>query len=199
MRIIGLLGGVASGKSLVARQFTELGAAVLDADRAAHAVLRLPHVESAARQRWGAEVFGADGRIERARLARIVFATPPHGPQEREYLEKLTHPEIGRMLRREAEVLAASGRVAAMLDAPLLLEAGWDRFCDALVFVEVPRGLRLERALARGWSEEEFDAREGVQETLDLKRSRADVIIDNSGSPEETRRQVEQFWRCLIG
>ena len=86
-----------------------------------------------------------------------------------------------------------------MLDAPLLLEAGWDRLCDALVFVEVPRELRLSRALARGWSEEEFAAREVAQESLDLKRSRADAIIDNSGSPEETRRQVERSWRCLIG
>ena len=199
MRIIGLLGGVASGKSLVAKQFAELGAALLDADQAGHDALRLPHVELAVRQRWGTEVFGADGRIERARLARIVFAPPPHGSQERKYLEELTHPEIGRMLRREVDELAASGSVAAMLDAPLLLEAGWDRMCDALVFVEVPREVRLSRALARGWSEEEFAAREGAQESLDLKRSRADVIIDNSGPPEETRRQVERSWRYLIG
>lgn len=199
MRIIGLLGGVASGKSLVARQFAELGAAVLDADRAAHAVLRLPEVEAAVRQRWGEEVFGDDGRIERARLAQIVFANPPAGPRERKYLEQLTHPEIARRLRREADELAASGRVAALLDAPLLLEVGWAPLCDALVFVDVPREQRLSRALARGWSEEEFAAREGVQESLDLKRSRADVIIDNSGSPEETRHQVERSWRCLIG
>lgn len=199
MRIIGLLGGVASGKSLVAGQFAESGAALLDADRAGHEALCLPHVESAVRQRWGADVFGADGRIQRARLARIVFAPPPQGPRERKHLEELTHPEIGRMLRRRADEFAASGCTAAVLDAPVMLEAGWDRLCDALVFVDVPREIRLSRAMARGWSEEEFAAREGAQESLDLKRSRAEVIIDNSGSPEETRRQVEQAWRRLIG
>ena len=199
MRIIGLLGGVASGKSSVAQHFAGLGAGILDADRAAHEALRLPRVESAVRQRWGAEVFGPDGRIDRPRLARLVFAGASPGLEEREYLESLIHPEVGRMLQREAGQMAASGRAAAILDAPLLLEAGWDRFCDSLVFVEVPRELRLCRAKARGWSEEEFAAREGAQESLDLKRARADLVLDNSGSPEETRRQVERYWPCLIG
>ncbi len=85
-----------------------------------------------------------------------------------------------------------------MLDAPLLLEAGWDKFCDTLVFVDAPRELRLARALARGWSEEDFAAREGVQESLDWKRRRADVVVDNSGSPEQTRSQVERLWHSLI-
>ena len=199
MRIIGVLGGVASGKSLVARQFAGLGGGVLDADQAAHEVLQLPHVETAVRRRWGAAVFGPDGRIDRARLARIVFAAGPEAQRERESLEQLTHPEIAGRLKRQAETLAAAGAPLAVLDAALLLEAGWDKCCEKLVFVAAPREARLARALARGWDEEEFAAREGSQESLDRKRARADVMIDNSGSPAETQAQVEQCWASLIG
>ena len=103
MKILGILGGVASGKSTVARQFAQLGAAVLDADRAGHEVLRLPEIEAAARRRWGEEAFGPDGRIDRQRLACIVFAPGPKGRREREFLEQLTHPEIARAIRRQAE------------------------------------------------------------------------------------------------
>lgn len=199
MQVIGILGGVASGKSLVTKQLAGLGAGMLDADRAGHEVLRWPKIEQAARQRWGDAVFGLEGHLDRPRLARIVFAPPPEGPRERQFLEQLTHPEIGRLIQEEVRRLAAAGVPAAVLDAPLLLEAGWDKFCTKLLFVEVPRDLRLERAKARGWSEEEFSAREGAQESLDLKRARADVVVENSGSPEETQAQLERFWRSLVG
>jgi dephospho-CoA kinase len=199
MHIIGVLGGVASGKSLVARQFAALGAGVLDADQAAHEVLRFPHVAAAARARWGEAIFAPDEHVDRGRLAQIVFGAPPQGPQERKYLEQLTHPEVGRLLGRQAEALAAAGTAAAVLDAPLLLEAGWDRLCDRLVFVDAPREARLTRAQARGWTTEAFVAREGVQESLDAKRARADVVIDNSGSPQQTQAQVERFWQSFIG
>ncbi len=198
MHLIGILGGVASGKSLVARQLARLGAGVLDADRAGHEVLRLPRIEAAVRRRWGHQVFGPDGRIDRSRLARLVFADPPDGPRERRHLEQLTHPEIGRLLARQAEALAGSGAVAAVLDAPLLLEAGWDKLCEKLVFVDAPRQTRLVRASARGWSREDFAAREEAQESLDFKRERADVVLDNSGSPEQTQAQVERFWQSLL-
>jgi dephospho-CoA kinase len=199
MRIIGLLGGVASGKSLVAQELTRLGAGLLDADRAGHEVLRTEQVERAARQRWGSKVFGPDERIDRAKLARIVFAPPPDGPRERNYLEQLIHPEIGRRLRQRATELADEGVTAAVLDAPLLLESGWDRFCSTLVFADAPRELRLARARKRGWSDEDFEAREGVQESLDVKRQRADVIVDNSTSVEDLRAQVERFWHSFVG
>ncbi len=189
---------MASGKSLVARQLARRGAGVLDADQAGHEVLRLPQVEAAVRRRWGAAVFGPDGRIDRARLARIVFAAGPEAQRERESLEQLTHPEIASRLKRQAKALAAAGAPLAVLEAALLLEAGWDTCCEKLVFVAAPREARLARAMARGWSEEDFAAREGAQESLDLKRARADLMIDNSGSPAETQAQIEQCWASLI-
>jgi dephospho-CoA kinase len=222
MKILGLLGGVASGKSLVARQLAELGAAVLDADRAGHEALQLPCVEEAARQRWGDAAFGPDGHLDRSRLAKIVFAPPPDGPKEREYLEELTHPEIGRRLLAQAEairtVLPGSPSTTvnekrglaqtdtrktvsplAVLDAALILEAGWDKLCDYFVFIDVPEEVRLARALQRGWTEGDFAAREAAQESLDSKRARADLIIDNSGSAEHTQAQVQRLWQFLVG
>ena len=199
MQVIGILGGVASGKSLVAGHFAQLGAGVLDADRAGHEVLRLPEIETAARARWGPGVFGPDGRIDRARLAHIVFTPEPEAERERRFLEQRTHPEIRRRLVAQAGRLAHGGVPAAVLDAPLLLEAGWDSLCDKLVFVDVPRQVRLARARSRGWSEEEFVAREAAQESLDVKRKRADVIIDGSRSPEQVQAHVERFWHSLVG
>ena len=198
MRIIGLVGGVASGKSTVAGQFARLGAGVIDADQIGHTVLRLPEIEAAARQRWGEAVFGPDGRIDRARLARIVFAPGAEAKEERRYLEQLTHPIVARLVERQDEVLAAAGVGIALLDAALLLEAGWDRWCEKILFVESPRETRLARALARGWSREDFAAREAAQESLERKRARADVIIDNSGPSERTQAQVERFWASLV-
>jgi dephospho-CoA kinase len=199
MRIIGLLGGVASGKSLVAGQLAALGAGVLDADRAGHEALRLPRIEQAARQRWGDQIFAPDGHIDRARLAAIVFAAGTAGQREREYLEQLTHPEIGRLLQQQAETMTAAGIQLAVLDAALILEAKWDKLCEKLVFVDAPRHARLARALARGWTEENFAAREAVQDSVDSKRERAEAVIDNSGSPQHTQAQVERLWRSLVG
>ncbi|MEN6451207.1 MAG: dephospho-CoA kinase [Thermoguttaceae bacterium] len=198
MRIIGILGGVASGKSEVSRHFARLGAGVLDADRAGHDALRLPHVVAAARARWGDSVFDADGRIDRARLARIVFAPTETAEQERKYLEELTHPEITRLLREQAEAMAADGTAVAILDAPLLVEAGWADQCEKTVFVDAPPELRLQRATARGWTKDEFAAREAAQESLQQKRETADAIIDNSSSFERTQAQIERFWASLF-
>jgi len=198
MRVIGILGGVASGKSAVARALGRLGAGLLDADRAGHEVLRLPRIEAALREHFGDDIFATDGRVDRSRLAGIVFVDSADGRRERNFLEQLTHPEIGRLLSQQADAIRAEGTKIAVLDAPLLVEAGWDNMCDRLIFVDAPRGVRVERALARGWSEEDFAAREGAQESLDLKRARADVTIDSSGSLEQTQAQVEHLWKSLV-
>ncbi|MBN1908626.1 MAG: dephospho-CoA kinase [Pirellulales bacterium] len=199
MRILGVLGGVASGKSLVARRLEAMGAGLLEADRTGHEVLREPNILEAVRERWGDGVMGPDGQVDRARLAKVVFGRTAGAARERKYLQQLTHPEIKRRLEQQAEVMAAQGKKVAVLDAPLLLEAGWDTFCDTLIFVDTPRRLRWERARARGWSEEDFSAREEAQKSLDSKRWRADVVVDNSGSPETTQAQLEHLWPSLVG
>ena len=193
--VIGVLGGIAAGKSLVAQQLARLGAGVLDADQAGHDVLRQPEVVQAVVRRWGPEVLDPDGTINRRRLAQRVF---DHA-EELKHLEAITHPRIEQRLRRQAGRLVQQGAKALVLDAPLLLRAGWDRWCDLLVFVDAPESLRLQRAAARGWSPEQFRRRETAQEPLEEKRRRADVVIDNSGSPEQTREQVERLWHQWRG
>lgn len=198
LRVVGLLGGVASGKSLIADQLVALGAGLLDGDLAGHEVLRQDEVKQAARNRWGSGVFDPDGHINRSAVAGIVFGPPPAGPQELKFLEQLTHPQIGQLLVKQASDLVAAGKRVAVLDAPVMLKAGWDQLCDYIVFVEVSPEIRLARAQRRGWSQAEFNAREAAQESLEEKRRRADVVIDNSGSPESTRSQVVAFWQTLV-
>jgi dephospho-CoA kinase len=199
MKIIGLIGGVASGKSVVAEQFRRLGAEVLDADRVGHDVLRLSDVRDAIRKHFGDNVFGADGEVDRKALGSIVFAPPPSGPEELAVLEQLTHPEIRRRLRLKVDQLAANGVIATVLDAPVMLKAGWDKFCDVVIYIDAPDEIRRRRAQSRGWTREEFQAREAAQESLDSKRQRADFVVDNSGSEEYTQQQIERIWRSLIG
>lgn len=198
MQTVGILGGVACGKSLVARQFAQLGAGVIDADRLGHESLDEPAVQAALRARWGKRSFGPDGKVSRGNVADIVFATTSEGGAERHFLESLVHPRIAQRLAAEKERFHAQEYRVVVLDAPLLIEAGWDRLCSKLVFVDAPRQLRLARATARGWTEQDVARREAAQAPLEVKRLRADVTIDNSGTPRETQAQVERFWALLV-
>src|SRR4051794_28801301 len=131
--VIGIVGGIASGKSAIANEFKRHGAVVLSADDAAHEVLRLPEVKARARERWGDGVFGPDGEIDRPALAKIVFAPPPGGEQERKYLEELTHPRIGKLLAERLTAIRGQNSLPAIvLDVPLLYESGWNNFCNKI-------------------------------------------------------------------
>ncbi len=197
--MIGLVGGIASGKSLVAETLKSQGAVVISADALAHEVLEYDEVKRAARQRWGDAIFTPDGDVDRAALAKVVFAPPPDGPRERKHLEQLIHPEVGRLVGQRLEDLQRDHRVKAIvLDVPLLVEAGWDKLCDTIVYVDAPREQRLSRALARGWPADDFERREAVQETLAEKQAHADLLIDNSGTVDATRSQVMKYWRETI-
>lgn len=199
MRIIGLVGGVASGKSQVGRTLVELGAGLLDADRAGHAVMNEDQtVRLELQRRWGDEVIAADGSVDRAVVARQVFGDSAEAAVERDFLERLLHPRIRERLEEEMARLADRGCPAAVLDAPLLLEAGWQTLCDAVVFVEASRASRLGRARARGWSESQFDQREAAQWPIERKRAAADVVIHNDGSLDELAAKVRQFWEGFI-
>jgi len=196
--VIGLLGGVASGKSFVARALADLGAVVLDADQAGHEVLREPEVKNALRQRWGESIFGSDGEIDRRAVSRIVFGASPDAPRELRFLEQVTHPRITERLRKQMAAASATGAPAVVLDAAVMLKARWDRLCDTLWFIDVPRDVRLERAKARGWDKAQFAAREAAQESVEEKRRLCDVVIDNSGAPQQTMRQLRRHWQELV-
>lgn len=197
MVTIGIAGGVASGKSLVAAQLAELGAAVFDADQAGHEVLRDPEVVHAARRRWGAQAMGPDGQIDRRFVASQVFGTSPEAAQELAFWESWTHPRITARMRSWLEQQRKLGRRAAVLDAAVMFRAGWDRACDQLVFVETPRATRRARAAQRGWTAAELQAREAAQLSLEEKRRRATIVIDNSGDIDQTYEQVRVFWNSL--
>ncbi len=198
MHRIGILGGVACGKSLVTSQFADLGARVIDADRLGHESLEEATVRAALRARWGGRVFRSDGEVDRKRVAEIVFAPTPEGCAERRFLESVVHPRITERLTAELSRLHGEKYRVVVLDAPLLIEAGWDRLCGRLVFVDAPRHLRLARAAARGWTEQDVARREAAQAPLEVKRRRADATIDNSGTPQQTRVQVERIWALLV-
>jgi dephospho-CoA kinase len=185
---------VASGKSWIAQCLGRCGAGVLDADQAGHEELKDPVVVEELRERWGAGVIGPDGTIDRRAVGKLIFAPPPAGPRDRAFLEKLLHPRIERRLRRQAEEFSAAGLAAAVLDAPLIIEAGWDQFCDCLLFIDTPEAVCRERALKRGWTEAELTARQHAQQSPESKRARADALIDNRGTREETQAQVERWW-----
>lgn len=195
MKTIGLVGGVASGKSLVAKLLVELGAAWLDADRTGHAVLAEDaEVRDALRRCWGDSVFAADGSVDRAVLARHVFGGGVASKQERQFLEDLLHPRIRQRLEAEGQEMLRKGRPAVVLDAPLLLEAGWGPMCDVVLMVDAHRETRLARVRGRGWTEAQFDQREAAQWPIAKKRGAADVVINNEGSEFDLRDAVRQFW-----
>lgn len=199
MLTLGLVGGIASGKSQVADYLRDLGAIVLDADRAGHEVLRDPAVVAKIKSRWGDKVLDTAGQISRRAVAKIVFAAGNEA--EKQFLEQLTHPRI--QMRMQQEILRAQALTppprALVLDAALLFEAGWNSLCDKILYVDAPRDVRLERAVSRGWSAEQFAAREAAQWPVEDKRSRADLVIRNVRTLESLREVVRLTWRSLVG
>jgi dephospho-CoA kinase len=198
MWVIGIVGGVASGKSLVSQNFARRGAEVIEGDRLGHEVLQEPEVITALRARWGDKILSASGEIDRRAVAQIVFAPTPTGKADLQFLESVTHPRISAKMRDKISELATQGAVdIVVLDAALLLEAGWDEYCDKILYVDTPELVRHARAAARGWTSEEVAQREAAQLPLDQKKNRADLVIDNSQSPAETARQVETIIQTL--
>jgi dephospho-CoA kinase len=199
MLTLGLVGGIASGKSQVANSLADLGAVVLDADRAGHEVLRQPDVIAALKGRWGDGILDTAGQVSRRAVAKIVFGAGNEA--EKRFLEQLTHPRIQMRMQQEiarAQALSPQPRVL-VIDAALLFEAGWETLCDKILFVDAPRDVRLERAVARGWSAEQFAAREAAQMPIEDKRARADVVIRNVRTLENLREVVRLTWRNLLG
>lgn len=187
--IVAVLGGIASGKSQVARGLAGATGLLIDADALAHEVLASAEVTALVRERFGNAAIGADGRPDRTALARVVFADEA----ARRALEGWIHPRVRDRMRAELE--RAAHFDVAVLDVPLLLENdaahGLCALVDLLVFVDAPSAAREERArAARGWSAGEVLRREAHQMPLAEKRARADVVIDNGGDLAALERAV---------
>lgn len=191
--VIGLIGGIGSGKSQVAAAFAAKGARVVSGDQLAHEALRQPEVQERIAGRWGREMLDDKGEVNRRRLAGIVFADPA----QRRALEEMVHPWIQRRIRAEVDAARMDPVVRlVVLDAAIMLEAGWDGVCDRLVYVDAPRPLRLHRvAEQRGWTEKEVEARERAQMPLTDKAARADHKLDNAASLEHLDRQITDLLR----
>jgi dephospho-CoA kinase len=187
--VIGLAGGIGSGKSTVGREFERLGCVVIDSDKEAREALDRDDVREHLVQWWGARVVRPDGKVDRRAVADIVFTQPG----ERARLETLIHPLVRAQRADLKERAAGSGARGVVVDAPLLFEAGVDAECDVVVFVDAPREERLERVLrTRGWDARELERRESSQMPLDEKRSRCGIVIHNTGTPGDLARSVRQ-------
>jgi dephospho-CoA kinase len=143
-------------------------------------------------------VLGDDDRVNRREVATLVFGDSPEVEEERKFLESIVHPLTRIALETYRELLAGRGQQVFVIDAPLLLEAGWDTSCDTIVMVDTPEEHRRKYAKKRGWPAEELDRREAAQMPLDKKRHRADVVIDNGGDLAATRQQVLDFWNEIV-
>jgi len=194
--IVGIAGGIGSGKSLVAKLLGELGAVVIDADVMAHEELNTPEVRDTLVEWWGPTVIGSDGKADRKRIGAIVF----DNPTERARLEGLVHPRIAVRRDQIIERLSADPAVKMIvMDAPLLYEVGLDRMCDSVIFVESDQAVRAERSeKTRHWVPSELARREKSQIPLDKKREKADHICNNNSDLPALRREVKGLYDLIL-
>lgn len=191
--LVGLIGGVASGKSAVASQLAQLGALWLDSDKMAHQVLELPSVIESIRERFGNEVLNEQGSVNRKALASRVFGDLETARHARRWLEQLIHPLVRVMTEKR---IAEEGPQypVVVIDAPLLIEAGLSEICERIVLVETPLAMRQKFAAERGWTVEELTRRDRSQLAIEEKRRYATDIIENVGTIEELQCLVKKFW-----
>ena len=194
--MIGLTGSIGAGKSLVAGMFAERGCAVIHADELAHQVLEEEGGQRIFEKNFGPEVFGADGRVDRRKLADRVF----DDPAKIRLLEGFVHPEVIRRQNEQiAHFQADPGVRAIVLEVPLLIESGLKKLCDWVIVVDADLEIRQRRvAESRGWSQEELLRREKFFFSIYLKRSIADAIVYNNSTKESCRQQVETIYSRII-
>jgi len=192
VKVLGLTGGIGSGKSMVASMFAQLGADVIDADQLAREVVQpgQPALEEIAAA-FGRDILLPDGRLDRGMLARIIFADPV----ARARLNAITHPRIQERMATEM-ALRGSRPGVLIVDIPLLFENDRTSSVESVIVVWVDPKTQLRRLIERdGLTADEARQRIAAQMPLDEKRARADLVVDNSGSRENTRRQVEAIYR----
>jgi dephospho-CoA kinase len=194
--VIGIVGGIGSGKSSVARWVAarHSDVALINGDEIGHEVLTESAVRDAVRKRFGEPVFNADGQINRKAMGQVVFGSGREHQSARDDLERIVHPKIREAIAGKIASSAAAGKRAVLLDAAVLFEAGWNDLCHSVVFIDVPRDERLARLReTRGWDDAETERRESSQASLESKRSRSQFVVDNSRSVEAAGRQLEEL------
>jgi len=194
--IIGIAGGIGSGKSFIANLFAREGCLVLSADDQVRALYSDPGIKNTLRQWWGEGVFNTLGEIDRRAVAGRIFANP----EEKKRLESLLHPRVQQLRDEGMQAAADDPQVLAFVwDIPLLFEVGHHTQCDAIVFVEAPLEQRLGRVLqTRGWDEAELVAREKLQLPLDNKRRMSNYILQNTADVGFAQSQVRDVLSQIL-
>jgi len=194
--VIGLLGGVGAGKSTVAAELVALGCGLIDADAIGHELLTDPEVRAELLRRWGQDICGADGAVDRAAVADRVFGRP----EELAALNALMHPRMRKRMVERIERMRSDPSVkAVVVDAALLLETDWHQLCTDFVFVQAGDDQRAERArTSRGWSRAQWQAREKSQKALDIKAGKAEYVVDNRSCLSRLREQVRTLFHQLV-
>jgi len=196
MLLVGLTGNIGSGKSAVAQLLSERGATIIDADVLARRAVEIgtPAYKAIA-ERWGTSILASDGAIDRAALRRIVFSAPV----QLEQLNAYVHPEVERMREVLVEQARVRGDRLVVCDVPLLFERRLTDSFDRIVLVDAPRLVRLERLVReRGLRETEAMDMIVAQMPAELKRARADHIIDNDGTLTQLDKRVTEVWSALL-
>jgi len=211
--VIGILGGIGSGKSTVAAEFAKLGCKVIDADEIAHELLDEPRVKEKIIGIFGRAILDSEGKIDREKLAEVVFDDARNqkseaGSQKSEVgslssalclLSSVLHPLV---LQRAEELIEKYNRQnqvkAIVLDMPLLVEVGWDKRCDRLIFVDCRQKLRLDRAKKMGFDKNQVKIRENFQISLDNKANVADNTINNNSDFSALAKQVTDIFSYVV-
>ena len=194
--VIGLTGGIGCGKSEAARYLESLGAARFDADEVSRALTAPGGVAlPAIREKFGDGVFDADGALNRAALAKIVFSSAPH----RRVLEGILHPLVQREMLDRLDAAARAGEKVVILDVPLLLETGMDALCDETWALYVDREMQISRVAARdGLSREDAEARIDSQMSTEARNARATHAINTDQPVERTRAELSQLYHAAL-
>ncbi len=194
--VIGIAGGIGSGKSSIAKLFGELGCLVLSADDQVRALYRDPEIKETLKGWWGEKVINSQNEVDKRAVARIIFDEPA----EKRRLEGLLHPRVSALREAAMTQAAKNTQVLAFIwDIPLLFEVGSADQCDAIVFVDAPREARLARVKStRGWDEAELARRENLQLPLDFKRRMSKYIVQNTADVGFARNQVREVLSAIL-